>query len=144
MKCTQKYSWIATSDDGSFEEEGEWFRTEESAYRDMRNHALAKMRWNTEYEDMDDGGSIGYEAHFSKNEIVHTSYSGTYTYRIISKLHSFEKYGQEWEIIESFTPVEGEDWKVLTIDGIGELWMNNGDGFMVLIEPDGRIIQCYY
>lgn len=81
-----KYKWIANSDDGVFEDESdELFNTKEECYNDMRNSALEKMKWNTQFkEDFDNEEySIGYEVSFSQNEIVHTSYSGTYTYKIV-------------------------------------------------------------
>ena len=52
----------------------------------MRNAVLEKMKWNTEYdEDFADimaDGYIGYEVKFSRNKIIHESYSGIYTYEI--------------------------------------------------------------
>lgn len=82
----KKYKWIATSDDGSFEDESrQEFTSKEECYNDMRNAALEKMKWNTElcdFYDIPDGGYIGYEVHFGINKIVHKSYSGVYTYEI--------------------------------------------------------------
>jgi hypothetical protein len=54
----------------------------------MRNVALEKMKWNTEFkcdfENEED--SIGYKLSFSMNEIIHESYSGKYTYKILKKV----------------------------------------------------------
>ena len=97
-----KYLWTAISDDGCFEDKSEKvFDTQEECYMDMMNHAVNKMKWNVAYGDVtedqhliDDnglirtdeksmqGGFIGYEARFYPHKIVHTSYSGTYTYEI--------------------------------------------------------------
>ena len=53
----------------------------------MRNAALEKMKWNTEYRedfgDLEDGEYIGYKVRFSKEVIIHESYSGIYTYKIV-------------------------------------------------------------
>lgn len=68
---------------------------------DMMEHAVNKMKWNVEYSDVQEGqhlidnnglirtdeksmqgGYVGYEARFYPHKIVHTSYSGTYTYEI--------------------------------------------------------------
>lgn len=83
------YTWIAESDDGAYQEynEGVFFESEEDAYNDMRDAALKKMKWNTEYdEDLSEllykDDYIGYEVKFYKTKIVHKSYSGTYTYSI--------------------------------------------------------------
>ena len=78
-----KYSWKAKSDDGAFEDNGKCFATKEDAYNDMRNEALEKMKWNTEFYDVEEEDTIGYSVHFSKNKIVHESYSGIYTYEIV-------------------------------------------------------------
>lgn len=83
------YYWVAKSDDGAFEENsirdyGKRFKTEREAYNDMRNAALEKMKWNTEYnEDFDEENMvISYGVTFSLNRIIHISYSGIYTYEI--------------------------------------------------------------
>ena len=81
-----KYKWVAECSDGAFNDESkELYQTKEECYCYMRDAALEKMKWNTEYlHDFDDEeDSIGYEVSFSQNEIVHKSYSGTYTYKII-------------------------------------------------------------
>jgi hypothetical protein len=81
-----KYKWVANCSDGAFEDYSKrMFETKEECYNDMRNSALEKMKWNTQFkEDFDnEEDSIGYNVSFSQNEIVHTSYSGTYTYRIV-------------------------------------------------------------
>lgn len=76
------YYWIAKSNDGSFyDESSKVFSTQNEAYYDMRDAALEKMKWNTEIEDFDDG-SIAYEVIFYPDKIIHTSYSGVYTYEI--------------------------------------------------------------
>lgn len=84
------YYWIANSDDGAFEEDsirdyGKKFNTKKEAYDDMRNAALEKMKWNTEYdEDFEDNIPIGYTVNFmfARDRITHESYSGLYTYEI--------------------------------------------------------------
>jgi hypothetical protein len=81
-----RYKWVAECSDGSFNDESrESYKTKEECYCYMRDAALEKMKWNTEYQhDFDnEEDSIGYEVSFSQNEIKHTSYSGTYTYKII-------------------------------------------------------------
>jgi hypothetical protein len=139
-----KYSWIASSDDGSFEDKGSvWFDTQKEAYADMRYHALMKMKWNTEWEDfsdLDENECIGYNVKFHPNSIVHESYSGKYTYTIVKREESL--HGRVWEVLDSFSPNEYA-WKVGSFDGVGILWMNNMEGYIVLIEPSGRILKSY-
>ena len=79
----KKYRWVAESNDRSFEDESrQEFASKEECYNDMRNAALEKMKWNTEFYDCDDDDTLGYKVHFSKNKIIHESYSGVYTYEI--------------------------------------------------------------
>lgn len=79
-----KYKWIAKSNDGAFEDESKKdFTSKEECYNDMRDSALEKMKWNTEWEDVDDDDTLGYKVHFSRNKIIHESYSGLYTYEIV-------------------------------------------------------------
>ena len=82
------FYWEAMSDDGAFHDESKrGFKTEQEAYIDMRNAALEKMKWNTEYDEdfYDSECSIDYRVYFKKNEIVHESYSGKYAYKIYEK-----------------------------------------------------------
>ena len=84
----KSYIWVASSDDGSYNVQSErCFASEEECYNDMRNAALNKMKWNTEYsEDYFDAdnydGKIEYQVSFSRREIIHSSYSGNYRYVI--------------------------------------------------------------
>lgn len=79
-----KYVWVAQCDDGGWDDiSSQQFDTKKEAYNDMRNAALEKMKWNTEFdEDFFDCDSIGYKVRFSQDKIVHESYSGVYTYTI--------------------------------------------------------------
>ena len=91
----KNFKWVAKSDDGAFEDESRrCFATRKECYEDMRNHALEKMKWNTEYDDdfsdLLDDDYIGYEVKFKQDEIVHTSYSGVYTYTIVAVKKKFE------------------------------------------------------
>lgn len=98
-----KYTWKAESDDGVWTDKAtRVFDTQEECYADMMDNAVNKMKWNVEYSDVIEGqilsekngltktdenaecgGYIGYEAKFMPHKIVHTSYSGTYTYEIV-------------------------------------------------------------
>lgn len=84
-KVQVAYKWVASSDDGAFEDESQtMFSSKKSCYNNMRRHALAKMEWNTQYdEDFCDCDCIGYEVQFTPNSIIHKSYSGVYTYQIV-------------------------------------------------------------
>jgi hypothetical protein len=140
----KKYSWKASSNDGSFEDDGGWFETHEEAYNDMRNHALEKMKWNTEWEDFSDLSEedfIAYDVQFTRNSIIHRSYSGIYTYEIVKKSEKVCVYDNTWTVEDEFTPIDGVDWKVAKFNGVGELWMNNCNGYMVLILPNGTILK---
>ena len=91
-----KYFWTADSSDGVFHENSKIFNTQEECYADMMNSAVNKMKWNIEWEDVVSDGAtttesngivttgepIGYELKVNANEIIHKSYSGTYTYTI--------------------------------------------------------------
>lgn len=144
-----KYSWEAFSNDGGFEDKGKvWFNTKREAYDDMRANALEKMKWNTEWEDFGgDCNSIGYEVSFSQNRIIHKSYAGKYTYEIVEKEDKVIFLGREWEIIDEFTKDE-EIWWFVTIipdgDAFAEMWMNNGDGCIIMLRPNGQILYRYF
>ena len=78
-----KYRWNAYSDDGAYQAESGYFNTKKECYDHMRRAALMKMEWNTEFdEDFLDVDTINYNVSFGKNQIIHQSYSGTYTYTI--------------------------------------------------------------
>lgn len=85
-----KYTWICYCDKTEYISESEkMFDKREDCYNDMRNAALEKMKWNTQYdEDLlpmyeeNDEDYIGYSVKFHKNYISHNSYSGEYVYTI--------------------------------------------------------------
>ena len=142
---TFKYSWVASSEDGSFEDKGtRWFTSKRDAYINMRAHALEKMQWNTQWEDLDDNGdSLGYKVHFAKDKIVHESYSGIYTYRLVEKMDTIIKYGVEWTILDSYEIDDENDYFVADFGDIGVLWMNNCVGCKILFKPKGTILFSY-
>ena len=73
----KKYRWIASSSDGAFQDESkQLFNSKEDCYNDMRNNALEKMKWNTEFKhDYFDCESISYGVIFSKDneEDIHVT-----------------------------------------------------------------------
>ena len=121
------YRWFASSNDGCYEISGrKFFSSKEDCYNDMRDAVLKKMKWNTEFlEDFgDDDEIIGYDVKFSKNKIVHTSYSGIYTYEI----HEFEKWDEKYGLT-----MYGET----TADG-GRIWIDRNDDVYTFLYMDYR------
>ena len=81
-----KCKWVAYSNDGAYEDFSKGsFDEKKDCYNDMRNAALEKMKWNTEYDEdfSNKDDSIGYKVRFAQDMIIHTSYSGTYVYKIV-------------------------------------------------------------
>lgn len=84
-----RYIWKAESDDNCFADKSKrTFDSIKECYEDMRNAALNKSKWNTEFDEdfteapcIDKG--IYYEFWFKPNQITLKSYSGAYTYRIV-------------------------------------------------------------
>jgi hypothetical protein len=99
-----KFYWTAESDDGAWSDKSKLFETQEECYADMMNHAIDKMKWNVEWDDLVSDTAtvvstngivttrepIGYELKVNADEITHTSYSGTYTWKI-------KRVVAEWE-----------------------------------------------
>jgi len=84
-KIEKTYKWVASSDDGCYNKESnKTFDTKEECYNDMRNAALEKLKWNTDYIDLiADESFIDYDVRFYPDgRIIHESYSGVYTYEI--------------------------------------------------------------
>lgn len=103
--ATKGYYFTGKSDDGSYDFTSVVYGSQKECYEKMMDFAVNKMKWNVEWEDVIDGqhlvngedgivradedentpargGYIGYEARFYPHKIVHTSYSGTYTFVI--------------------------------------------------------------
>ena len=104
----KKYKWVAESNDGAFEDESrQEFTSKKECYNDMRNAALEKMKWNTEYDadfaDVIDDGCIGYKVKFSRKQIIHESYSGVYTYEIkeVEEIKTIELTDEQIKMISS-------------------------------------------
>ena len=100
----KKYRWVAESNDRSFEDESrQEFASKEECYNDMRNAALEKMKWDTEFTDCDENDTLGYKVHFSQNKIIHESYSGVYTYEIkeVEEMKTIELTDEQIKMISS-------------------------------------------
>lgn len=81
-----KFGWVASSNDGWDDASTKVFDTAKEAYNDMRDAVLNKMKWNTECdEEVSEYGEVTYEVSFKPTEIVHKSFSGIYTYKIVEK-----------------------------------------------------------
>ena len=79
-----KFRWVANSNDGWDDASTKTFDTEVEAYNDMRDAVFEKMKWNTEHdEDVSEYEEVTYEVSFKPTEIVHKSFSGVYTYKIV-------------------------------------------------------------
>lgn len=54
------------------------------------------------------------------------------------------EHGRTWEVLEHYDLIDadGKDWFVGDFDGVGTLYMNNMDGYMVLFEKAGRILKA--
>lgn len=54
------------------------------------------------------------------------------------------EHGTIWEVLEHYDLIDadGKDWFVGDFDGVGTLYMNNQDGYMVLFERNGRILKA--
>ena len=79
-----KFRWVANSNDGWDDASTKTFDTEVEAYNDMRDAVFEKMKWNTEHdEDVSEYEEVTYEVSFKPTEIVHKSFSGIYTYKIV-------------------------------------------------------------
>lgn len=123
------YRWFASCNDGCYEISGrKFFSSKEDCYNDMRDAVLKKMKWNTEFsvDFGDDDEIIGYDVKFSKNKIVHTSYSGTYTYEI----DEFEKLDERYGLT-----MYGE---TTASGGGGRIWIDRNDDVHTFLYMDYR------
>ena len=60
------------------------FKTKKEAYESMRNSALYRMKWNTEFDEFfGQGELINYEIKFSRDCIRCISCFGDYIYKIV-------------------------------------------------------------
>lgn len=101
MKC----KWVAFSNDGAYEDCSKGsFEDKKDCYDDMRKAVLEKMKWNTNYdEDFDDEDcAIGYKVRFTQDMIIHTSFSGTYVYKIVGENENL--------MLEDIFTEEFNDW----------------------------------
>ena len=119
----KKYKWVAASNDGAFEDESrQEFTSKRECYNDMRNAALEKMKWNTEYDadfaDIIEDGYIGYEVKFSRNKIIHESYSGVYTYEIkeVQEMKTIELTEEQIKMISSAIRVYCSDMESSSLE----------------------------
>lgn len=93
----RRCKWVAFSNDGSYIEQSgkvydakegklvEGFSSKKECYDNMRDAVLSKMKWNTEYdEDFNyEDDAVEYKVRFTRDMIIHSSYSGIYVYKIV-------------------------------------------------------------
>lgn len=139
------FNWTAKSDDDCFHDKSEKaFATQEDCYNDMMNHAVDKMKWNIEWNDVlerevdpsenglitkeQTGFTIGYTLDVSPDKIVHESYSGKYTYEIIPISVPEEESNLLEVIKEWITRKDGQDGGIINITNAytaceeGDVW----------------------
>lgn len=100
----KKYKWIASSDDGCFEDESrQEFTSKRECYNDMRNAVLEQMKLKTEYtEAFNDCESIGYGVTFYQDMITHASYKSsvcTYEIKEINSMKTIELTEEQVKMI---------------------------------------------
>lgn len=109
-----KYKWVAFSNDGAYEVSSDaTYASKKECYDDMRNAVLGKMKWNTEYdEDFDyDEDAVNYEVRFTKEMIIHESFSGIYVYKIVPENKKvtikdiFTPEFKEWLVVKGFSRI---------------------------------------
>lgn len=134
------YTWYASSDNGCFEDSDlKIFENKCDCYNDMRNAALEKMKWNTQFaEDFEDGVGIGYEVKFSPNKITHKSYSGTYTYEIHKLVEVDKKYGLTL-YDEIFGMGKGKMWIVPDNRRNSHFYFNYDENEYSLLDMEGAL-----
>lgn len=83
-----KCKWVGFSNDGAYEVfSKDSFNTKKECYEDMRQAVLEKMKWNTEFDEdfTEADDAVEYKVRFTQDMIIHTSYSGTYVYKIVGE-----------------------------------------------------------
>lgn len=89
-----KCKWVGFSNDGSYEDFSKGsFDNKKDCYDDMRQAVLEKMKWNTQFDEdfTESDDAVGYKVRFAQNEIIHSSFSGVYVYRIIGEGETLTK-----------------------------------------------------
>lgn len=92
-----KFIWTAEGDGGCYTDKSDRvFDTQEECYADMVQHAIQKMVWNVEWDDVNEGGSVcedgvyrassfyDHRTCYYPHKIEHDSYSGHYVWTIQS------------------------------------------------------------
>lgn len=132
MKQIIGFKWTAKSDDDCFHDNSDRaFATQEDCYNDMMLHAVDKMKWNIEWEDVVErpvppnehglitkeqtGFNIGYTLDCYPDYIVHNSYSGKYTYTIEPIEVDTEEYARLDVVRRWLTREDGEDGAILNL-----------------------------
>ncbi len=113
-----KFIWRVTSNDGFDDRCNKAFDTINECYNDMRNAALEKMKWNTEYDELlGDDMSVRWDSLFDpeNKQIVITCCSCVYTYKIekitctydvIVVKHDWNQFTQYVEHFKDFIFIE--------------------------------------
>ena len=86
----------------------------------------------------------GYMNSFStKQELVDKVGKQFFIDQIMEQNIKICEHGRIWEILDEYDLItaDGRDWFVGDFDGLGTMYMNNQDGYIVLFERNGRILK---
>lgn len=137
-----KYYWKSSSIHGLYNRKSDLFNAKYLAFENAKTHIFDMLDRDTEWCDVEENDLIKCELKFSPDKITISIDSVEVVYEIIEVPEQINVYGHEWEVIPDFNPKSSEhNWLVGSFTGVGDLWMNNLDGYMVLMERDGRIIK---
>lgn len=90
-------------------------------------------------------GDAGIVRSFStKQELVDKVGKEFFIDQIMEQKMTICAHGRTWEVLEHYDLIDadGKDWFVGDFDGLGTLYMNNMDGYMVLFERNGRTLKA--
>ena len=90
-------------------------------------------------------GDAGMMRSFStKQELIDKVGKEFFIDQLMEQKMNVCEHGTIWEVLEHYDLIDadGKDWFMGDFDGVGTLYMNNMDGYMVLFERSGRILKA--
>lgn len=76
----------------------------------------------------------------TKQEMIEVIGKNFFIDELVEQKLLVNEHGRTWEVLDEYNCVS-DDWFVGDFDGVGTMYMNNDEGYVILFERGGRILK---
>ena len=87
-----------------------------------------------------DEGNWKMRSFSTKQEMIEVIGEDFFIDELVERKLLVNEHGRTWEVLDEYDCVS-DDWFVGDFDGVGTMYMNNDEGYVILFERGGRILK---